>query len=118
MRRKNAVARPFRLFENQKDVCDASLRAGSRAPRAICRRRVQRVPPGHPQRPSPGSISVTVAPQTVIFIRIFGSLSIFAVHVKGHHYGGGDLFGRARMTRAVPVTDRTSLDMARRSLAE
>jgi len=56
---------------------------------------VRRVSSLRPQRSSPGSISATVAPQTVIFIWMFGSLSIFPVHVKGHHYGGGDLFGRA-----------------------
>src|SRR5690242_3356749 len=49
---------------------------------------------------------------------MFGSLGIILVHVASHHCGGGDLFGRAEMTRAVSVTDRTSLDIARRSLAE
>ena len=83
----------LRLFdiENQKEVCHA--RADSRKPGAICRRHVRRVSSLHSQRSSAGFISAMVAPQTVTFIRIFGSLGIFPVHVKGHHCGGGTSLG-------------------------
>ena len=93
LRRENAAAYPRRLFdiENQKDVCDGFLaRPASNLPMTRPTR-----PALHPQGSSRGYVSATVAPQTVIFIWMFGSLSIFPVHVKGHHYGGGDLFGRA-----------------------